>query len=224
MRINIKKSPNFDEKLRKNKKCRIFGLDHLTPQQSDIFEGFICCDLDQGLPRKTPKKFDEILMLDVLEHLSDPENFLFSLKEHFKYNQAIIIHTSTGNVAFFATRILHMLGMFNYGKKGILDITHKRLFTRQTFVNLFEQNGFKVRRIEPVPGPWQMLFGDGVIGKTLTSINTALCKMLPTIFAYQFFLTVEPNPHLDQLLKNAEAISKKKLLGVRKKKSRQKVA
>ena len=202
------------EKLNKEKNCKIFGIDSQEIKQCSFFEGFLCFDIDHGLPAKTPKTFNEVLLLDILEHLSSPENFLYQLREHFKYRDNVTIHASTGNIAFFVTRILHMFGLFNYGKRGILDLTHKRLFTKQTFVNLFEQNGFRVKQIIGVPGPWQMLFGSGLMGKGLTNFNLWLCKLLPNIFSYQFFLTVEPCPHLDQLLKNAQTASKKKKLSV----------
>ena len=37
-----------------------------------------------------------------------------------------------------------LLGQFNYGKRGILDLTHTRLFTFASFRRLFEQGGFRV--------------------------------------------------------------------------------
>ena len=37
-----------------------------------------------------------------------------------------------------------LFGQFNYGKRGILDLTHTRLFTFESFRRLFEQGGFRV--------------------------------------------------------------------------------
>ena len=196
------------ERLNSEKNCRIFGLDVEPVKQKRYFDHFVKCDLDKGLPKQAPKDADTVLMLDVLEHLSNPEIFLEHLRDHFKFNSNITIFASTGNIAFFVTRFLHLIGMFNYGKKGILDLTHKRLFTRNTFINLFEQNGFNVQRIEPVPAPWKLIFGETWAGKFLSLLNFWLCRVWPTMFAYQFFLTVKPTPHLDFLLETAHQTSK----------------
>ena len=196
------------KRLHKEKACRVFGLDMEGLSDKGFLEGFIKCNLDEGLPERSPKDVDAILMLDVLEHLSEPEIFLEGLREHFKYNPDTRIFASTGNIAFFINRFLHLFGIFNYGKKGILDLTHKRLFTRKTFVALFEQNGFEVVDIKPVPVPWQLVVGANIVGKAMNTVNYWLCRVWPTMFAYQFFLTVKINPHLDMLIKNAEEASK----------------
>ena len=164
----------------------------------------------RGFPEQAPRNVDTVLMLDVLEHLSSPENFLEELREHFKFQADVVIHASTGNIAFAITRLLHMLGMFNYGKKGILDLTHKRLFTKKTFINLFEQNGYVVRSVEPVPAPWELVFGSNTFGRCLTKINIFLCRVWPSMFAYQFFLTVAITPHLDRILQATQEASKRK--------------
>ena len=192
------------DRLFTKKGCKVIGLDMIKPVQGNKLDAFILCDLDKELPKKTPDDVDCVLMLDVIEHLSNIEGFLDRLKEHFKHNEKVTMFVSTGNIAFFITRLLHLFGMFNYGKKGILDLTHKRLFTRKTFINLFEQRGFVVQNVTPVPGPWQMIFGNGAIGKLFTFFNVMLCRVWPQMFAYQFFLQVKPKPHLDALLLSAK--------------------
>ena len=196
------------QRLNLKKNCQVFGLDITSPKNDDHFIGFIECNLDEGFPEQAPSNADNILMLDVLEHLTSPENFLEELREHFKFQSGVVIYASTGNVAFVITRLLHMFGMFNYGKKGILDLTHKRLFTKKTFINLFEQNGFIVSHIEAVPAPWELIFGSNFFGRCLTKINTLLCKIWPSMFAYQFFLTVAIAPHLDRILRATQEASR----------------
>ena len=57
------------------------------------------------------------------------------------------IIASTGNVAFLPLRAALIVGQFNYGQRGILDMTHRRLFTLRSFRRLFEQSGFVVERV-----------------------------------------------------------------------------
>ena len=201
------------DRLFKEKGCHIVGVDSAMPQKSNHLDKFILSTLDRGLPKSAPKNVDVVLMVGIIERLSDIEGFLEQLKEHFKHNEKVTFFVSTGNVAFFMTRILHMFGMFNYGKKGILDLRHRRLFTRKAFVELFEQRGFIVQNMKPVPGPWQMIFGNGMIGRAITFTNSILCRFWPQMFAYQFFLEVKPKAHLDFLLLSAKkkAVEKRAL-------------
>jgi hypothetical protein len=55
-----------------------------------------------------------------------------------------LLYASTGNIAFMPLRFMLAFGFFNYGRKGILDKTHKRLFTVNSFRRLLKQNGFSI--------------------------------------------------------------------------------
>ena len=121
------------EKLKNDKNAFVVGVDCFSIPKNIKLDNFIKCNLEKGLPKDLKTNFDYILLLDVIEHLSDPETFLKKLKEHFKFNPEIKILVSTGNVLFFINRILYFFGFFNYSKRGILDITYKRLFTRSYF-------------------------------------------------------------------------------------------
>ena len=67
-------------------------------------------------------------MLDIIEHLVAPEDFIDGLRKQFDFKPRTLIIT-TPNIAFIVQRIMLALGQFNYGKAGILDRTHIRLFT-----------------------------------------------------------------------------------------------
>ena len=53
---------------------------------------------------------------------------------------------TTPNVAFVVQRLMLLLGQFNYGKAGILDRTHTRLFTFRTLERLLRDAGFRIKR------------------------------------------------------------------------------
>ena len=72
---------------------------------------------------------------------------------------------STGNVGFIVTRLLLLLGRFSYGRRGILDLTHTRLFTFKTLRRLFEQGGFDVVESRGVPAPFPLAVGGGELGR-----------------------------------------------------------
>jgi len=189
--------------LKSQKGCWVYGMDMMPLADGINLDEFVTCDLEQGLPGETPVHINIVLLLDVIEHLSDPEKFLIQLRDHLKYSTDVTIFASTGNVAFFVTRLLHMVGIFNYGKKGILDLTHKRLFTKKTFINIFEQCGYEVIETQPVPGPWQLIFGNTLFGRLITGVNGVLGRLWASMFAYQIFLIIRPRPHLEYLLTSA---------------------
>ena len=97
-----------------------------------------------------------------------------------------------------------LLGMFNYGKRGILDLTHTRLFTFKTFRRLLEQAGFQVLQIRGIPAPFLLAFGDTRFARMLISLNEWLILLSKTLFAYQIFLVVKPERSLTLLLRDAE--------------------
>src|SRR3712207_7671611 len=59
---------------------------------------------------------------------SDPETFMDELRRNSGGHRPEVIITAA-NVAFFITRAMLALGQFNYSRKGILGIGHRRLFT-----------------------------------------------------------------------------------------------
>ena len=93
-----------------------------------------------------------------------------------------------------------LLGRFNYCKRGILDLTHTRLYTFKTLRHLFEQCGFRITRIEGIPAPFPLALGDTALGRAATRINDALIRLLPGLFAYQVFMVAVPTPTVDALL------------------------
>lgn len=127
---------------------------------------------------------DVVLMLDVLEHLSSPELFLLNLYRR-NYRKSPKFLFSTGNVAFFIVRFMLLAGFFNYGNKGILDVTHKRLFSLRTFKNLLEQTGFIITEKHYFPFPFRALNFPESLARPLEKVNMWLIGLWPGLFAYQ---------------------------------------
>ena len=62
------------------KKCEVTGIDYNVKQNQKL-KNYINHNLDDGLPEINYDQFDYILILDVIEHLKDPENFFVELKK-----------------------------------------------------------------------------------------------------------------------------------------------
>ena len=100
-----------------------------------------------------------VLLLDVIEHLAEPEEFLLSLRNRSVATKAPyaapVFVISTPNVAFAGIRLNLLFGRFNYAERGILDITHKRLFTRASLLSALDQCGYDVQRVRGSAIPFQ---------------------------------------------------------------------
>src|SRR5262249_44313263 len=145
------------EELQKRRNCRVTGIDILPLHRvrAQLLR-YLQIDLSQDDHRLVAllkeSRFDVILMLDVVEHLSHPEKFLLRLSS-LQYAKVPRFVFSTGNVGFIIVRMMLMLGHFNYGDRGILDVTHKRLFSMHTFRGLLEQTGYLIQREIYIPFP-----------------------------------------------------------------------
>jgi hypothetical protein len=139
-----------------------------------------------------------------LEHLTQPEQFLIELREKLSLNTSCRIIVSTGNIAYFISRTMLMLGQFNYGKRGLLDLTHTRLFTFASFRRLFLQSGFSVIKTSGAPGPFPLALGENFLSAFLLRLNQLLIHLSKGLFSYQIFMVVQATPTLETLLKSAQ--------------------
>jgi glycosyltransferase involved in cell wall biosynthesis len=187
------------------KGCEVAVVDLHPP--SETFHGVkaFVADLDEPL-RVDVSPYDTILLLDIIEHLKDPERFLDGLRAKFDHAPKRLVLT-TGNVAFVAQRLMLLLGQFNYGKAGILDRTHTRLFTFRSIRHLLRDAGFRIHRVRGVPAPFPKVFGDGWLGRALLAANRALIAVSKTLFAYQIYVEAESTPDVDFVLRDTRARS-----------------
>jgi hypothetical protein len=145
-------------------------------------------------------------MLDVIEHLKDPERFLEDLRKQFAHEPKKLILT-TPNIAFVIQRLMLLAGQFNYGKAGILDRTHARLFTFRSIRYLLRDAGFQVKEIRGVPAPSPKVLGDGLLGRAALATNLALIGLSRTLFSYQIYVVAESTPSPEFLVQDAEVQS-----------------
>jgi hypothetical protein len=140
-----------------------------------------------------------VFLLDVIEHLKDPEAFMEKLRAAAGRKRPEIVMT-TANIAFFVTRFMLLLGQFNYGRKGILDRTHTRLFTFRSMRELFEQTGYEILEVRGIPAPFPKALGQGALGCGLVRLNTALIGLCRGLFSYQIFVRARALPSVPDLL------------------------
>jgi glycosyltransferase involved in cell wall biosynthesis len=191
--------------------CRVVGIDAVPPPEDVRLESFHRHDLDELPLPVDVAGFDVVLLLDVVEHLKSPEKFLTQLRLDAAENRDLRLVISTGNVGFALTRLLLLVGQFNYGKRGILDMTHTRLFTFPTLRRLLQGAGFDVLEVRGVPAPFPEALGENRVGVGLLRFNNALIRLRRSLFAYQSFAIVRPRPTLPYLLRRATEASSRRV-------------
>ena len=143
--------------------------------------------------------YDRILLVDLVEHLHDPERFMDDLRRQMEGHQPELVITSA-NVAFFVTRLMLVFGQFNYSKKGILGLGHRRLFTFKSLRALLQQAGYEVLQEHGVPAPFPLALSSSSSSRALLFVNRWLIKLSKTLFSYQICVRARPLAEVRHLL------------------------
>ncbi len=200
------------EEFAKKARC-VAAIDQYVPASSaNPKVEFHEANLDGGQLPVDVSHYDQIFMLDIIEHLRDPVDFMEKLRAATGYKRPEIVLT-TANIGFFVTRIMLFFGYFNYGRKGILDRTHTRLFTFDSLRELLDETGYKVTEVKGIPGPYPSAMGDNWASRTLVMLNTLLIGLRRGLFSYQILVCAQAKPTVPNLLSetigSSDALRKK---------------
>ncbi len=182
------------------KGCRVIGVDQFPPKEPGRFDEFHVSDLDGNPFPRTLEGVDVLLLLDVIEHLKSPEDFATALRTAAQKNLDLRIVISTGNIGFIVTRLMLFLGQFNYNKRGILDLTHTRLFTFSSLRRLLRESGFVIEKEMGIPAPVPLVVRKRFLSRTLMTAQKVFIRISRGLFSYQMLMVVRPMPTADTLL------------------------
>ncbi len=188
------------------KGCIVHGVDNLELAEAPGLAGFTRHDLDQGPPALDLSDFDVVLLLDILEHLHSPEAFLVALRRLPGATGPQIL-ISVPNIAFLPLRLRLLLGGFEYGREGILDLTHRRLFTVRSLERLLDQSGFRMEEVCGVPAPFPKALGNGRLSRALVALNRLAIPLSMGVFGYQLMATARALPTVRALLERSRDAS-----------------
>jgi glycosyltransferase involved in cell wall biosynthesis len=190
----------------------VTGVDQFAPENSPRGNVvYYKWNLDAERLPIDVSEFDQIFLLDIIEHLKNPEVFMETLRVATAGKRSEIVLT-TANIGFFLTRLMLLFGQFNYGRQGILDRTHTRLFSMNAIRELLDQAGYKILEIKGIPAPFPKAIGDHFFSRALIALNQMLIFISKGLFAYQIFIRVQAQPTVLNLLQetkvNSEALKK----------------
>ena len=181
---------------------RVVGVDYLAEavkQAVAICTEAYQCDLNNPEVLLTGalqgRRFDRILLMDVLEHLISPDHLLKRLSVYLKPGGSIIV--TLPNIAFWGIRKMILQGNFTYGDIGILDRSHLRFYTFSTAGTFLEEAGFRIDRWEPLSYMAPLVGRLGFRKFTVTRNGTKrfedfLARRYPNFYCMQFYFRLTP--------------------------------
>lgn len=136
------------------------------------------------------KKFDVIMMADVLEHMKDAAGVLPVLRRMLHDDGYLLLSIPNGAHGSMALEILD--GKWQYRNEGLLDRTHLHFFDKDNLSILLDESGFLISRLERViihprdtemKTPWDSYPRD---------VTAYLEKVNPEFQTYQFVVKSYP--------------------------------
>lgn len=143
------------------------------------------------------EKFNKAIALDIIEHLYDPEKAMLKINNILKDGGKLYI--STANIAFILMRFTLLLGWFNYGKRGILDKTHHRLYTISSFKRLLKNNEFTVEKVVGFGPPIADEISNKGIFAFMDKLAGYLAKTIPSVFSFNYLIIAKKNTPLQKI-------------------------
>src|SRR3954453_24230096 len=180
-----------------DKVARVTAVDLERPADAGDAEA-VALDLNGDFDRELGRhRYDCVVALDVVEHLSRPEDCVRKMAEILKPGG--ILYASTGNVGYFVMRLSLAAGQFNYGKRGILDLTHTRLFTTYSFKKLLANGGFVIKELRGFGPPIRDMVGESTSLRAVDTTSATLARLWPRLFAFSFLVVAQKGDELEDL-------------------------
>ncbi len=172
----------------------VTGVDSLEiPGVRDNVDEFHQADLSQGIPIEVGSGYDVVLAGDVIEHLPRPKETLQEILRVLRPGGELLL--SVPNFGHWYPRGRVVLGLFGYDRRGILDDTHLRFFTRSSLRRLVRNAGFDIVEERATGLPLGLVTSptDGRKLGVVRGVDHALVRARPTLFGYQFVLRLVPH-------------------------------
>jgi glycosyltransferase involved in cell wall biosynthesis len=176
----------------------VTGVDYLEiPGVRQRTDAFHRADLSQGIPGEVGTGYDVVIAGDIIEHLPRPAQTMRQMLRVLRPGGEVLL--SVPNFGHWYPRARVTLGLFGYDRRGILDDTHLRFFTRSTLRRLVRATGYDILEERVTGLPLGVVSeADGRRLRVLRRIDGGLVRTRPTLFGYQFILRL--TPHAEETL------------------------
>ena len=148
---------NLTKHLKENKNCLV-DIVEIDEESGTIAAEFarkaLIGEVDGNLNTETwylklkEERYDYVVILDVLEHLDNPQRVLELLKNLLKDSGKIV--TSIPNISNNAILVNLFNDKFEYTSLGLLDRTHRFFFTYQTILTMTRELNYNIDLIDAI--------------------------------------------------------------------------
>ncbi|MDQ1722452.1 MAG: hypothetical protein QOI26_2186, partial [Pseudonocardiales bacterium] len=172
---------------------KVVGVDSIEiAGVRDRVDDFFVGDLEDGIPEAAGGDYDVVIAADVIEHVRNPERLLRQMTEVLSPTGQIVI--STPNFGHWYSRGRVAIGAFDYDRRGILDETHLRFFSRKSLRRTIGSSGLDLLQLEYTGLPLEVLTRtDSWKSRSARSVDRRLVQLRPTVFGYQFVARLRPH-------------------------------
>src|SRR3954451_16418319 len=166
----------------------VVGVDYLEiPGVRDRTDEFYEADLNLPLPPQVGTGYDVVVAGDIIEHLWRPGHALTQIRAALRPGGQVLL--SVPNFGHVYPRLRTTLGLFGYDRRGILDDTHLRFFTRRTLRRMVRSHGFDILEERATGLPLGTISeADGLRLRAMRKVDRGFVRIRPTLFGYQFVL------------------------------------
>ncbi len=167
---------------------------HVTSNYTGVHE-------DITLLLSEERKFDVILLLDIIEHLADPQAYLSKIAELTSPGALILI--SVPNVAHWSIRASLLAGFFEYTERGILDRTHLHFFTARHLKGMLSSiAGLELEKLSASIVPLELLVSNSVANsvpfRLFAKLRYYLAQALIGLCGFQLLAKIHFKPSEDE--------------------------
>jgi predicted TPR repeat methyltransferase len=204
---------------KRNPEAKLFGIEpnaRAAELAREVFDDVHQGDTQSWLGKHSDRKYDVVVLADVLEHIADPVAFLRELAAAPGVESAHWV-ISVPNYAVWYNRIRTLFGIFEYTWSGLYDRTHLRFYTRHSVQRLLTECGFEIvedrcspslvqsaapllRRLfeKDVSEGNHLALGESsayrVYEKTIEPLERAACQVWPELLGFQIVTVAKLTP------------------------------
>ena len=160
---------------------------------------FIHWDLDRKEFPVNVSQFDQILMLDIIEHLKGPEDSWTSCASPPVASAGD--HHHDREHRFFVTRLMLLFGPIQLREERHPGRDPYPAFYLSFARELLEQSGYKMLEVRGIPAPFPKALGANFIVGSLVWANEKLISLSRAFFSYQIFVRAQAQPTVNNLLR-----------------------